>query len=131
MALSDKGLLRMAAAGGRLRVRSALNPILWLCPTVSLPLSALAAYSSESTWLQIVFVILGGAPIFVALWAFVHFARIDPRRLQSEDYQIRERLLEAFQESHEKGRLLDEPRSLERILNPHGPLTKQRQEDDQ
>lgn len=129
MALSDKVVQRMAAAGAQLRVRSALNPILWLCPTVSLPCLALAAYTSEPAWLQIVLVILGGAPIVVALWAFAHFVRVDPRRLQSEDYQIRERLLESFQESQEKGRLLDAPQSLETILNPRDRLTNQRQED--
>ena len=119
----------MAAAGAQLRVRSALNPILWLCPTVSLPCLALAAYSSEPAWLRIVLTILGGAPIVAALWAFVYFARVDPRRLQSEDYQIRERLLESIQESQEKGHPSDDPHLLETILNPRDDLTNRRQED--
>ena len=128
MALSDKGIQRMAAAGARLRVRSVLNPILWLCPVVSPLCLALAAYSSEPAWLRIVLVILGGAPIVVALWAFVYFVRVDPRRLQSEDYQIRERLLESIHESQEKGHRSDDPHSLETILNPRDGLTNWRQE---
>lgn len=87
MALSDKGIQRMAAAGARLKVRSALNPVLWLCPIVLLPCLAVASYAETPTWLRIVVVILGCAPIVVALWAFVHFARADPRRLQSEKSQ--------------------------------------------
>lgn len=71
-----------------------------------------------STWLRIALIIIGSAPVVVALWAFIYFVRVDPRRLQSEDYQIRERLLESIQESQEKGHLLDDPRSLEIILNP-------------
>ena len=129
MALSDKGIQRVAAAGAQLRVRSALNPILWLCPTISLPCLALAAYSSDPGWLQIVLAVLGGAPIAVALWAFAYFVRVDPRRLQSEDYQIRERLLESIRESQEKGHLLDDPHSLETILNPRDRLTNKHEED--
>lgn len=127
MALSDKGIQRMAAAGARLRVRSALNPILWLCPIVLVACLAAAVYFS--TWLRIVLIIIGSAPVAVALWAFIYFVRVDPRRLQSEDYQIRERLLESIQESQEKGHLLDDPRSLEIILNPRDQPTNQRQED--
>lgn len=129
MALSDKGIQRMAAAGARLRVRSALNPVLWLCPTVLLPCLAVASYPETPTWLRIVVVILGCAPIVVALWAFAHFVRTDPRRLQSEDYQIRERLLESIQETREKGRLLNDPQSLEVVLNPQHRLTRRREED--
>ena len=127
MALSDKGIQRMAAAGARLKVRSALNPILWLCPTVLVPCLVLAAYSP--TWLRVVLVVLGSAPIVVALWAYVHFVRVDPRRLQSEDYQIRERLLESIRESQEKGLLLNDPQSLEIILRPRDKPTNQQQED--
>ena len=130
MALSDKGIQRMAAAGARLRVRSALNPVLWLCPIVLLPCLAVASYAETPTWLRVVAVILGSAPIVVALWAFAHFVRTDPRRLQSEDYQIRERLLESIQESGEKGRLLDDPHSLEVVLNPQHRPTNRRQEDE-
>lgn len=129
MALSDKGIQRMAAAGARLRVRSALNPVLWLCPTVLLPCLALAAYAETPSWLRIVVVVLGCAPVVVALSAFAYFVRVDPRRLQSEDYQIRERLLESIQDSQEKGRLLNDPHSLEVVLNPHDRLNNQRQED--
>ena len=129
MALSDKVIQRMAAAGAQLRVRSALNPILWLCATVSLPCLAFAVYSSAPTWLRIVLVILGGAPIPVALGLSMYFAHKDPSRLRSEDYQLRERLLESIQESQEKGHLLDDPRSLETILNPRDHLTNPRQED--
>ncbi len=82
MALSDESIQRLTAAGVRLRVRSALNPILCLCPMVLVPCLVLAAYSP--TWLRIVLVVLGSAPIVVALWAFVHFVRVDPQRLQSE-----------------------------------------------
>ena len=128
MALSDKGIQRIAAAGARLRVRSALNPVLWLCPIVLLPCLAVASYPDMPTWLRTVTLILGCAPIVVALWAFVHFVRTDPRRLQSEDYQIRERLLESIQERQAKAGMLADPHLLEAVLKPQQP-TNQREDD--
>ena len=127
MALSDKITQRMATAGALRRVSNALYPVLWLCSIV-LPLCLLVVSYVETTWLQIVVFILGCSPVVVALWAFTFFVRTDPRRLQSEGYQIREQLLESIQESEEKGRLLDDPHSLEIILNPQRRLTNQREE---
>lgn len=85
MALSDKGIQRVAAAADRLRVRSALNPVLWLWPIVLVPCLTVASYTGTPNWLRIVAVTVGCSPIMVALWAFVYFVRVDPRRLQSED----------------------------------------------
>ena len=108
MALSDKVIQQVAAAGTRLRVRSALNPVLWLCPIVLVSCLAVAVYPDTPAWLKVAAFALGSAPVVVVLSAFIYFVRTDPRRLQSEDYQIRERLLESFRDSGEKGHLLND-----------------------
>ena len=78
-------LSHTGAAGRRLRVRSALNPILWLWSTVSVPLLLAAVFADAApTWLLIVFAIIAGAPVCTAVVAFVYFARTAPSRLQSE-----------------------------------------------
>ena len=59
----DRVVQRLATAGGRLRVRSALNPILWLCAVFSAPgLLLLAVVESLPAW-AVVFISL---PLIVA-----------------------------------------------------------------
>ena len=114
--LSDQSIRSsIAAAGRRLRVRSALNPVLWLCSTVSVPSLLLAAYFADTvpSWLLVVFVAFAAAPVCTTLLAFAYFALTAPGRLQSEDYQIKARLLDTI--IQEKGSLLEAGRSVELI----------------
>ena len=37
---------RMADVGGRLRVKSALNPVLWLCAVVTVPVTGFATFAT-------------------------------------------------------------------------------------
>ena len=129
VALNDQNIQRIAAAGRRLRIRSALNPILWLCSTVSAPLLLAAIFADTApTWLLVVFVVIAAAPVFTAVLAFAYFARTAPGRLQSEDYQIRAQLLNSIQE---KGNLLEDGRSVELILNPQSGSLANKSEEDQ
>jgi|SRR5712671_5513632 len=83
-------------ATARLRVRSALNPILWLALIAAVTCIPLAL-AFEGV-LQTVIVCAGITPIGVACICYVVFMFRDPDRLHSEDYQLRKQALEMVQE---------------------------------
>ena len=103
-------------AAQRLHVRSALNPILWLC-AISMPLCLAGAIifrdvNPVRNWL------IAGAliPIGVACLCFVGFAIFRPEKLQSEDYQLKHEFLIISQEK--AGRLVVDPAVIDAIANP-------------
>ena len=98
---------RMADVGGRLRVKSALNPVLWLCAVVTVPVAGLATYVKEPTWLIVCLVVLAFLPLGLVGFGFVVFLFRDPDKLQSEDYQIRKQTLEMIGEKGQEARLVD------------------------
>lgn len=98
---------RMADVGGRLRVKSALNPVLWLCAVVTVPLAGLATFVEEPTWLTVCLVVLAFLPLVLVGIGFVVFLFRDPDKLQSEDYQIRKRTLEMIGEKGQAASLAD------------------------
>jgi hypothetical protein len=103
-------------AAGRLRVKSALNPMLWLCGIISLPclFGAYAAHGNEP--IATILAICGATPIGVTCLLAGYFAAFRPDKLQSEDYQIRHEALELIKE---KGSQLEIAQSsLEVIANP-------------
>ena len=102
---------------GRIRVRSALNPILWLCAIVAVPGMFLAAQQEGGapTWL----VILIFLPVSVAVIGFLFFLFFDRDKLQSEEYQLRKQSLELIQEKGDSFPV-DAP-SIESITNPERP----------
>ena len=101
----------------RLRVKSALNPILWLCFIVTTP--ALAAIPLFPSGAPIWYIILAVLPVGVACFGFLFLLFFDRDKLQSEDYQLRKRSLELIQE---KGQSIPvEPTSIVLITNPENP----------
>ncbi|MBP6012037.1 MAG: hypothetical protein KBA31_07405 [Alphaproteobacteria bacterium] len=106
---------RSSAAVAKLRVRSALNPMLWLCGIFSLPCVVLATVFPNSP-LALPLMALGSVPIVGTVVGFLWFMVKAPEKLQSEDYQIRH---EALQLIRQKGsKFLIAPSSLEAIANP-------------
>lgn len=101
----------------RLQVRSALNPLLWLC-AICTPLTfCLASFSGGV--MQLVLVAIGALPIICACGAYVYWMIVSPDRLHSEDYQLRR---QALQMIHEKGsRAAVLASSVVAITNPHAP----------
>ena len=100
----------------RIHVRSALNPVLWLC-AITTPICLFAAYQFRTfpdlcSWL----IIAGVVPIAVACLGFAGFAIFNPGRLQSEDYQLRHETLQIIQQK--VGRITLDPASLDAIANP-------------
>lgn len=102
--------------GGRLRVRSALNPILWLCAIIIAPGLYFATQMDEIPKWLIVLIFL---PVGTAIAGFLFLLFFDRDKLQSEDYQIRKRSLELIQE---KGEFFSvNTASIEKISNPGLP----------
>lgn len=103
-------------AATRLRVRSALNPMLWLC-AIATPLCFAAAYLFRDVApLRDSLVIAGFVPIGVTCLGFIGFALFRPEKLQSEDYQLRHESLQIIQQK--AGRLRIPVTSIEAIANP-------------
>ncbi|MNJ57348.1 hypothetical protein D3C77_529340 [compost metagenome] len=94
MESKDHVFSKAVDAGGRIRVRSALNPILWLCAIVSIPVLAAGAFLPVPTWVATA----GCAPIAAAVFGFMYLLLTDPDKLQSEDYQLKKRTMELAQQ---------------------------------
>ena len=104
-------------AGVRLQVRSALNPLLWLC-AISTPLTLGYSYFSSGS-IQIVLLMIGALPIVCACGAYIYWMIVAPDRLHSEDYQLKR---QALQMIHEKGaRVGILASSVIAITNPNAP----------
>lgn len=79
---------------GVVRVRNALNPLLWTTAVV-FPTSLLAAYFfRDDALLKYLLTAIGTTPVLLTLVAYFIYMFRDPDRLQSEEYLIRQQELE-------------------------------------
>ncbi|MEW8050751.1 MAG: hypothetical protein AB2809_10270 [Candidatus Thiodiazotropha sp.] len=104
-------------SGGRLTVRSALNPILWMCGIVSVPAMIVAGLKDAPQWWLIA---ISAAPVTAALFGFFFLLIFDRDKLQSEDYQIKKRSLELMQQKGDISPI--ELKATPAIPNPESPL---------
>ena len=81
---------RAVDSATKLTVRSALNPILWLCGIVSLPALFSTFWLGPQWWL----LVLAYWPVGLAGLGFLYLLIVDPDKLQSETYQLRKMELE-------------------------------------
>jgi hypothetical protein len=103
-------------AAQKLHVKSALNPILWLCG-ISTSTCFVFAYLFHGTKAVLYLLISAGIlPIVIACLTYVGFAIFKPDKLQSEEYQLRVKSLQLIQQKGGKIKL--PPTSLELITNP-------------
>jgi len=78
----------------RVRIRSALNPIIWLSvPTAVISWSAAWLFQYHSA-IAGVLIGIGCLPIVAAVSAFMILLFKNPDRLQSEEYQLRQKALQ-------------------------------------
>lgn len=106
---------RAIEAGEKLTVRSALNPILWLCALVTIPALCITPFlDSPPKWL----IIMICAPVFAAILGFLFLLIFDRDKLQSEDYQIKKRSLEIIEQKGDSAPMIIDPRSLDVIPKP-------------
>ena len=105
----------ISQALSKLRVKSALNPALWLCGLVWPPGVWLVSTYKDGPplWLLIVM----SAPVLTAIAGFLVLLIFDRDKLQSEDYQLRNRSLTMIDE---KGYLipLSESSLVDLVVNP-------------
>lgn len=103
-------------AAQKLHVKSALNPILWLCG-IATPICFIFAYLFYDTK-DIKYLLIGAGilPIVIACLAYVGFAIFNSDKLQSEDFQLRSKSLQLIE--RKSGKITLPPTHLELITNP-------------
>ena len=67
--------------------KSAVNPTLWACFVISLPLFFLVGNSTG--WLAILYFAIACLPVIAFLVSFFFLLFTNPKYLRSEDYQLR------------------------------------------
>jgi len=108
---------RAIESGGRLKVQSALNPMLWMCAIVAIP-SLIVTVSVDNPPSWVPWLVLG--PVAIAAFGFLFLLFFDRDKLQSEDYQIRKRSLELYQQKGMTSPLLVE--TIEPDVSPDNAL---------
>jgi hypothetical protein len=113
MSNRDTVISRAFDAVEKLTVRSALNPILWLCGLVTIPsLVVSSIVATTPVWL----IWLAFMPVVAVLLGFLFLLVVDRDKLQSESYQLRKQALELIEQ---KGDIAAIPSTtIEVISNP-------------
>jgi hypothetical protein len=86
---------KITSALQTLRVRSAVNPLLWLCALISFPIFSIGIVKGTLSWYLVITALL---PIFAVLYAYFYFMRSNPDYLRSEEFQIQKKTLELIGE---------------------------------
>ena len=71
----------------KVHVRSAVNPALWACAVISIPLFFFA--SRTSGWLSIAYFFVAFLLVGVFIFSYLYFLFKNPEYLRSEEYQLR------------------------------------------
>jgi len=105
MAGKEQIAAKILETGGGLKVRGALNPVLWLYALTSSSMLSGAIFVPQYALLFITALLI---VLAVALSSFIYLLFRNPDRLQSEEYQIRKRSMEIMQEKgDDKPRIID------------------------
>lgn len=126
LSLRELVTAKVTEAGGRLTVKSALNPILWLAAIVTVPTLVVLPFVSEPPSWLIIFAFL---PVFAAIFGFLFLLIFDRDKLQSEDYQIKKSYLELIEEKGSPEVIAAVSADL--IENPDIPLIPPPEEDEE
>ena len=79
---------------GVIRVRNAMNPLLWLSPMSAIICWTAAYMFRDDQVLKYAFVFLGALPIIASLVAYFLYFFLDRDRLQSEEFVLKQRALQ-------------------------------------
>lgn len=74
--------------------RSAVNPTLWACAVISLPLFILTSFATG--WLAIAFFVVALIPLVLFLCSYVYMLFKNPKLLRSEDFHLRAEAMGLF-----------------------------------
>ena len=97
-------------AAERLTVKSALNPLLWLCSILTPILLTSAFYFDRSDTLRVFcapLVYVGLSLVLLTVLAGVYLILFRPDKLQSEDYQLRQQALLMIKQSSPTTQTID------------------------
>jgi hypothetical protein len=86
---------KLSESGGKLRVRNALNPILWLCAIVATPCFLVIGTTPNP---PVVVQTLLTAVVGTAIFGFIYLLIFDRDRLQSEEFLLKTKTLELIEE---------------------------------
>lgn len=103
----DETIKSWTTRAGVVRVRNALNPLLWMMALV-VPTGWIAAYFfRDDLLMKFFFALLGAAPILATLTAYFIYMFRDPNRLQSEEHQLRTQALEFLGKKDAKSEIVE------------------------
>jgi hypothetical protein len=125
----DKTLIAAKAveAGTRLTVKSALNPVLWLCAIVTVPsFISFGFVMNPPTW----WVALAVSPVAAAIFGFFFLLFFDRDKLQSEEYQLKKQSLELIQEMGDKTPRVMSADDLDALAEPSRPMLEEGREEE-
>jgi hypothetical protein len=112
MSLREELITRVRDVGGRIKVRSGLNPMLWLCAIITTPCLVVYGFKPDaSNWILLFAV----APEAAAILGFFFFMIFDRPYLQSEQFQIRKMEIEMIEQ---KGLPPVDPNTVDVISEP-------------
>jgi hypothetical protein len=103
----------------RIRVRSALNPILWLSVSVPIISWAAAFLFREQIIFASILIAAGCLPILTAVLAYMILLFRSPDRLQSEEYQLRQKALQMLYRKGGSTEIVDVANQVVRIETSH------------
>jgi hypothetical protein len=103
----DETVRSWTARAGIVRVRNALNPLLWTMAAIT-PTSFVAAHVfRDDSFLKYGFSVLGASPVVVTLASYLYFMFRDPDRLQSEEYVLRQHAMQILYEKDATAEIVD------------------------
>jgi len=103
------------ATTSRRVVRSAMTPIIYVCLGVSPCFLAASYFLRDDVFLSRTFGLIATLPVLFACGMFVYFGIFKTDKLQSEDYQIKQELLQIA--LSKGGKIKIEPFELDAILD--------------
>ena len=112
---NDNIATKAIEAGGKLSVKSALNPILWLCAIITVPGIVVSAFLQPVPVWLIVLILL---PVSTAVLGFLFLLIWDRDKLQSEDFQLKKRSMEVIQDKGDPRPMLVNIEDVEEIEEP-------------
>ena len=119
----DNIAAKVIESGGKLSVKSALNPILWFCAIVSIPslcgIITLHCFNNLNNLLiNTLLVILICLPVITVIVGFMFLLFVDRDKLQSEEYQLKKMSLDLIQIKGQDKPILLDSKEIKAIINP-------------
>ena len=108
-------------------VRSAVNPSLWACAVISVPLFSFASYTDNALF-RFIFCIIGLIPVILFSISYLYFMFTNPNFLRSEDFQLKAESLKLLGDKDNP--LQAEASDIVAINNPSLPLLKKTKTDE-